>query len=195
MKPRKARGAEKQRGPKATDLPEAADECIKSRFAGRGLSARTITAIVNAGFEYPEQLLATDEEELRRVPRLGPDGVDELIAYRNKYGMPELVDAAASGAERKTRAKKRRKPKATKTELQPVEPPAASGEETEKQPVKHRGILAEIRPRYLPSAAFARYSGQSTTTVWRQIRAGRLKTVKAGNRHLVDLEAFEKSGA
>jgi hypothetical protein len=75
-------------------------------------------------------------------------------------------------------------------------PQVASGEETEQQPVKgKRGITHEIKPRYLPSAAFARYSGQSVTTVWRQIKAGRLKTVKAGNRHLVDLEAFEKHGA
>jgi hypothetical protein len=54
-------------------------------FLNRGLSERTIGALVSHGMNAPERLLFKSEAELRRVPGIGDVSIKEIEAYKAKF--------------------------------------------------------------------------------------------------------------
>jgi excisionase family DNA binding protein len=56
-----------------------------------------------------------------------------------------------------------------------------------------RGPHHDIQPAYLPLMACAKYLGCSHMTVYRAIKAGRLKTITIGKRLLIDLSSIKQS--
>ena len=51
-------------------------------FLGRGLSDRTIKALVAHGIELPEQLLFMRRSELRMIPRIGDAALADIESYQ-----------------------------------------------------------------------------------------------------------------
>lgn len=54
-------------------------------FKNRGLSDRTIKALVNCGIDAPERVLFMPESHLRRLPGVGAASMKELRAYRARF--------------------------------------------------------------------------------------------------------------
>jgi DNA-directed RNA polymerase alpha subunit len=54
-------------------------------FRDRGLSQRTIQALVDCGIDAPERLLFMTEEQIKNVPGAGKTSLAEIRAYRAKY--------------------------------------------------------------------------------------------------------------
>jgi hypothetical protein len=54
-------------------------------FRGRGFSDSTIDALIDGGFEFPEQLLATEPRDLKKVKGIGPKALAEVVAYKEKF--------------------------------------------------------------------------------------------------------------
>ena len=62
-------------------------EPIKARFPfqHRGLSDRTIHALVGCSIDSPERLLFMTEKEIQSIPGIGKASMAEIIAYRDKF--------------------------------------------------------------------------------------------------------------
>ena len=62
-------------------------EQMKARFPfrHRGLSDRTIQALVDCSIDSPERLLFMTEKEIRLIPGIGKVSLVEIIAYREKF--------------------------------------------------------------------------------------------------------------
>jgi len=54
-------------------------------FRHRGLSGRTIQALVDCSIDSPERLLFMTEKEIRSIPGIGKVSLAEIIAYREKF--------------------------------------------------------------------------------------------------------------
>jgi DNA-directed RNA polymerase alpha subunit len=54
-------------------------------FKYRGLSHRTIKALVDCGIDAPERILFMPEAHLRRIPGVGAASLKELKAYRARF--------------------------------------------------------------------------------------------------------------
>ena len=54
-------------------------------FRHRGLSDRTIQALVDCSIDSPERLLFMTEKEIRLIPGIGKVSLAEIIAYREKF--------------------------------------------------------------------------------------------------------------
>lgn len=54
-------------------------------FKNRGLSHRTIRALVDCGIDAPERILFMREAHLRRIPGVGAASMKELRAYRARF--------------------------------------------------------------------------------------------------------------
>ena len=54
-------------------------------FKNRGLSHRTIKALVDCGIDAPERILFMPEAQLRRIPGVGAASLKELRAYRARF--------------------------------------------------------------------------------------------------------------
>ena len=57
-------------------------------FKNRGLSHRTIKALVDCGIDAPERILFMPEAHLRRIPGVGAASMKELKAYRARFIAP-----------------------------------------------------------------------------------------------------------
>jgi DNA-directed RNA polymerase alpha subunit len=60
----------------------------RSLFNNRGLSARTIEALVACGIDAPERLLFATEAELKRLSGIGKASLGEIMRYRTRF-LPE----------------------------------------------------------------------------------------------------------
>jgi DNA-directed RNA polymerase alpha subunit len=67
--------------------PRIAAEQMKAQlpFRHRGLSDRTIQALVDCSIDSPERLLFMTEKEIRSIPGIGQVSLAEIIAYREKF--------------------------------------------------------------------------------------------------------------
>lgn len=54
-------------------------------FRDRGLSDRTIKALLAHGLDAPERLLFVTEADLKRIPGIGRAAFDEIMCYRERY--------------------------------------------------------------------------------------------------------------
>jgi DNA-directed RNA polymerase alpha subunit len=54
-------------------------------FRGRGLSNRTVDALVNFGIDAPEHLLFMTEEEIKKIPGVGKSSLAEIRDYRAQF--------------------------------------------------------------------------------------------------------------
>jgi len=54
-------------------------------FRHRGLSDRTIQALVDCSIDLPERLLSMTEKEIRSIPGIGKVSMAEIITYRDKF--------------------------------------------------------------------------------------------------------------
>jgi DNA-directed RNA polymerase alpha subunit len=61
---------------------------VRMPFRDRGLSDRTIEALVGAGIDAPERLLFATEAELKRLPGIGKAAFSEIMRYRLRF-LPE----------------------------------------------------------------------------------------------------------
>lgn len=68
------------------DIALAAARAISRRgaFSDRGLSERTIDALLGVGVDAPERLLFLPETELRKL-KVGPAGLNEIMRYRERF--------------------------------------------------------------------------------------------------------------
>jgi DNA-directed RNA polymerase alpha subunit len=57
----------------------------QSPFRHRGLSDRTIQALVDCSIDSPERLLFLTEKEIQSIPGIGKVSMAEIIAYRDKF--------------------------------------------------------------------------------------------------------------
>jgi DNA-directed RNA polymerase alpha subunit len=64
-----------------------AAEQIKAQFPfrHRGLSDRTIQALVDCSIDSPERLLFMTEKEIQLIPGVGKVSMAEIVAYRVKF--------------------------------------------------------------------------------------------------------------
>jgi hypothetical protein len=62
-------------------------EQMKARFPfrHRGLSDRTIQALVGCSIDSPERLLFMTKKEIQSIPGIGKASMAEIIAYRDKF--------------------------------------------------------------------------------------------------------------
>jgi hypothetical protein len=60
-------------------------------------------------------------------------------------------------------------------------------------PGRRGGPHIDVKPAYLPVTATARFLGVSPVTVWRAVRAGRIRVIKIGKRNLCDLASIERA--
>ena len=60
-------------------------------------------------------------------------------------------------------------------------------------PAKPQPRVLQVELRALPIPAFARAHGIHVTTVWRALRAGRIKAVMVGKRRLVLLDSVREA--
>jgi DNA-directed RNA polymerase alpha subunit len=67
--------------------PRIAAEQMEAQlpFRQRGLSDRTIQALVDCSIDSPERLLFMTEKEIRLIPGIGKVSLVEIIAYREKF--------------------------------------------------------------------------------------------------------------
>jgi DNA-directed RNA polymerase alpha subunit len=54
-------------------------------FNGRGLSHRTVKALVDCSIDAPERLLFMTEDQIRAIPGAGKASIAEIRAYRAKF--------------------------------------------------------------------------------------------------------------
>lgn len=54
-------------------------------FTGRGLSKRTVDAVIEGGISQPERLLFMSEDDISRIPGIGLKGVSEVMAYKRRF--------------------------------------------------------------------------------------------------------------
>jgi len=54
-------------------------------FRQRGLSDRTIQALVDCSIDSPERLLFMTEKEIQSIPGIGKVSLAEIIAYRDRF--------------------------------------------------------------------------------------------------------------
>jgi hypothetical protein len=62
-------------------------------FKNRGLSHRTIKALVDCGIDAPERILFMPEAHLRRIPGVDAASLKELKAYRARFIVPNAGGA------------------------------------------------------------------------------------------------------
>jgi hypothetical protein len=63
----------------------AATVSITMSFSGRGLSHRTIDALVQHGIDAPERLLFMTETDLKNIPGVGKAALKEMMHYRLRF--------------------------------------------------------------------------------------------------------------
>jgi hypothetical protein len=54
-------------------------------FRGRGLSERTILALLDQGIDFPEPLLFMEPSLLKKIPGIGKAGINEIMRYRERF--------------------------------------------------------------------------------------------------------------
>jgi DNA-directed RNA polymerase alpha subunit len=54
-------------------------------FEGRGLSRRTIRALVDCEIDAPERLLFMSENDLKKIPLIGKASMAEIRTYRDRF--------------------------------------------------------------------------------------------------------------
>jgi len=65
-------------------------------FRSRGLSDRTIQALLDHGIDFPEPLLFMEPPQLKKIPSIGKPGFKEIMRYREKF-REEAVSTKHSG--------------------------------------------------------------------------------------------------
>jgi hypothetical protein len=71
-------------------------------FRSRGLSRRTIDALVACGMDIPERLLFATEIELREIPGIGKASLHEIMSYRDRC----IPEGGQMNQRRRTQAEK-----------------------------------------------------------------------------------------
>jgi hypothetical protein len=72
---------------RARDLVDACDAVNQTAmFLNRGLSPRTVKALMDHGVDAPERLLSMSEPELRRITGIWDASVKEIQAYKAAFG-------------------------------------------------------------------------------------------------------------
>jgi hypothetical protein len=62
---------------------------VESRpFMNRGLSDRTIKALLDCGIDAPERLLSMSLDDLRKIPGIGKMSLAEIDGYRARFRAP-----------------------------------------------------------------------------------------------------------
>ena len=64
---------------------------------------------------------------------------------------------------------------------------------TKLVPAEPKPHVSQVERRALPITAFARAYGINPSTVWRALRAGRIKAVTIGKRKLILLDSVESA--
>jgi DNA-directed RNA polymerase alpha subunit len=54
-------------------------------FRDRGLSGRTVEALIEFGMDAPERLLFMQESEIEKIPGIGKASVREIRSYRERF--------------------------------------------------------------------------------------------------------------
>jgi len=54
-------------------------------FRSRGLTDRTIQALLDHGIDFPEPLLFMEPPQLKKIPGIGKAGFNEIMRYREKF--------------------------------------------------------------------------------------------------------------
>jgi hypothetical protein len=54
-------------------------------YHGRGLSDRTVEALIAHGIMLPENLLLMTEDELKAIPGIGKASMSQIKAYRDRF--------------------------------------------------------------------------------------------------------------
>ena len=67
-----------------TALAAARALARRNAFNERGLSGRTVDALILAGIDAPERLLFLPESEVRKL-KVGPAGLNEVTRYRERF--------------------------------------------------------------------------------------------------------------
>lgn len=57
----------------------------RAPFKNRGLSDRTVDALVACGLDAPERLLFMTTEQIKAIPGVGPKLTSEIAAYRSRF--------------------------------------------------------------------------------------------------------------
>jgi DNA-directed RNA polymerase alpha subunit len=57
----------------------------KSAFEHRGLSERTIRALLACAIDCPERLLFVQDETLAGIPGVGAASLSEIVKYRDRF--------------------------------------------------------------------------------------------------------------
>ena len=58
---------------------------VIGRFQDRGLSYRTIDALIKSGLDFPEMLLNKTDAEIFMLPGIGKVSRDEIMRYKEKF--------------------------------------------------------------------------------------------------------------
>lgn len=66
--------------------PLSPAEVTRARFEHRGLSERTINALVQNGVDAPERVLCKSKAELFRMKGVGDVSVREIVKYQEQFG-------------------------------------------------------------------------------------------------------------
>ena len=67
------------------DLEINAKILASMRFQQRGLSDRTVNALVAGGIDTPERLLFMTDIDLRSIPGIGRSSLAEIKTYRERF--------------------------------------------------------------------------------------------------------------
>jgi hypothetical protein len=76
-------------------------------FRGRGLSDRTIQALLDHGIDFPEPLLFMEPSQLKKIPGMGKAGFNEIMRYRENF-TTKTTEKNPTGMEVKKEARQHR---------------------------------------------------------------------------------------
>jgi hypothetical protein len=68
---------------------QAGDWEVRELFNGRGLSERTVKALMDGGIDAPERLLFLADAVVKQCPGVGKASLEEVKAYRTRFGPGE----------------------------------------------------------------------------------------------------------
>jgi hypothetical protein len=54
-------------------------------FCGRGLSDRTIQALLDHGIDFPKPLLFMEPSQFKKISGMGKAGFNQIMRYREKF--------------------------------------------------------------------------------------------------------------
>ena len=69
----------------ASKLTSASALMRAINFRGRGLSDRTIQALLDHGIDFPEPLLFMEPSQLKKIPGIGKTSFNEIKRYRERF--------------------------------------------------------------------------------------------------------------